>query len=192
MAKKITIEIKEQVNKKPVVRPKNLPISLIIGSWKEQFTDAQVKLIIAEALNDCTFNHKLHIVGYLITNKKVYLVLKIVQADLAKMLDVFFEKVRKLICQRHDKSRSLDTRTNDEGNIIRLDESSKKLFLQCTLINDHLIKLITGQQVTLPYYDPHLVRLKEQIHNNNYCSALDYSGAKGPVIIIKNSRIEST
>jgi hypothetical protein len=183
MAKKNTIEIAKQVIKKPVIQPTIHSISLIIGSWKEQFMDEQIKLIIAEALNYCTCNHKLHIVGYLITKRRVCLVLKIIEADLTKILDVFFEKVGKLIRQHQEHVRSQNFKTYEKENIIQIARLFKDLFIQIPLINAHLIKLITGRPVVLPYYNPHLARLKDRIHNYNFCSAIDYSGAKGPVVV---------
>ena len=50
-------------------------------------------------------------------------------------------------------------------------------------LNDYIRALITGKEVHIGYYDPYLERLKQYIHNHNYCSALDYSGGKSPVIV---------
>jgi hypothetical protein len=55
------------------------------------------------------------------------------------------------------------------------------LFELYPLKNNHLIQLITGKKVELPYFDRELENLKFMIAHHTFCSAIDYSGALGPV-----------
>jgi hypothetical protein len=142
-------------------------ITLITGDWKFAFSEEECNVMIAEALNDCVYNEGLEIAGYLITRRRVCLVLKIEYVHVNKMLQHFYEKMRKKILHQE--------------HLIK--EIHSPLFIKYPLQNENLVLLITGRQVSLPYYSPHLERLKSRIHNYNFCSALDYSGAKGPVVV---------
>jgi hypothetical protein len=55
------------------------------------------------------------------------------------------------------------------------------LFTQYPFTNLYIREIIMGRKVTLPYYDPDLVRLEDYLHNDTFCSALDYAGGKSPV-----------
>lgn len=157
-------------------------VCLIIGPWKKLFTDAQCKLIIAEALNECTCSHGMQIVGYLITERRLFLVLEIQRHDIKDMLQLFYLIVKKEILEDRERHQNLRWGNEEEDRLVEA-EKAKDLFRQYFMINDDLVKLITGRPVDLPYYSPHLARLKAMIHNYNFCSAVDYSGAIGPVFI---------
>jgi hypothetical protein len=172
------IEVTSQSDDRPSIHA----ITLTIGAWKELFPGDQNNIIIADALNYCTCNDGLTIAGYLITNRRVFLVLEISSAYIESMLVLFYERVRKEIKKKQNVIKGQSWRYESEGQT-KTDELFVNLFKQYPLVNDHLIRLITGRSVNLLYYSPHLARLKDRIHNYNFCSALDYSGAKGPVIV---------
>jgi len=149
-------------------------ITLTMANWRERFTPEQRKIIITEALNDCTYNHGLNITGYLINNTRLHLVLKLNHADIARMLNLFYDSVKREL----NKHRGKIERNDDEFTY-----AGKHLFIRHDTVNDYLVKLITGKKVDLGYYDPQLARLKDNINNSAFCSVIDYSGAIGPVIV---------
>lgn len=173
------IEVTDQSGDRPSIHA----IALTVGAWKELFPDEQYNIIIANALNYCTCNDGLTIAGYLITNRRMFLVLEISSAHIESMLVLFYERVRREIKKHKEQIKDQRWRTYDSEEQTKSDELFVNLFKQYPLVNDHLIGLITGRLVNLLYYSPHLARLKDRIHNYNFCSALDYSGAKGPVIV---------
>ncbi|WP_158992510.1 hypothetical protein [Mucilaginibacter sp. L196] len=148
------------------------PITLTMGKWREGFTQEQRKLIIAEALNYCTYNHGLNIAGYLINNTRLHLVLKINKADIHRMLNLFYDSVGREVSKYRSTIKHIDFET-----------AEKQLFIRHSTVNDSLVRLITGKQVDLGYYDPQLARLKDNINSSDFCSAIDYTGAIGPVIV---------
>jgi hypothetical protein len=149
-------------------------ITLTMTNWRERFTPEQRKIIIADALNDCTYNHGLNITGYLISNTRLHLVLKLSLADIPKMLSLFHESVKRELSKHPIKA------NEDDNEFTRTD---KHLFIIHDTVNDYLIRLITGKKIELGYYDPQLARLKDNINSSAFCSAIDYSGAMGPVIV---------
>jgi lysozyme len=158
-------------------------VSLLIGPWKKLFEEHQYKNMIARALNNCTCDGVLKIVGYLITKTRVCLVLEIEKTDINNALMLFYDSVGREIRQYREQVQVADITTNDKRKIITIDESHSNLFTRYPLVNDHLVKLITGRRVELSYYDPHLASLKDKLRNSDFCSARDYSGAEGPVIV---------
>ena len=62
-------------------------------------------------------------------------------------------------------------------------ELSRKLFKTYPFFNPYIKKLITGEPISLGYYNPHLARLEANIEHYNFCSAKDYKGIEGPVVI---------
>jgi len=152
-------------------------ITLKVGKWRSLFTEQHFNILIAEALNKTLLDdaYEKTLIGYLITYRKVYLILKIKQTMLQKMLHFFYKAVKTALEQYVEKTAEAVT---SDGFI-----QGEPLFEQLPLKNDHLIKLITGRKVKLPYYSPTLERLKEKIRNYNFCSAIDYSGAIGPVLV---------
>ncbi len=183
MAKRNPVETGGQEKNKLVDESSIHAISLIIGAWKRQFTDEQNKVIIAEALNYYTYREGLTIVGYLITNRRICLVLETDKGDMENMLVMLYEGLKRAVQQYHDRLRNLGLTTYDNKQQEEKNELFTDMFIQRPLVNDYLIRLITGRHVDLPYYNPHLARLKDRLHNYNFCSAIDYSGARGPVIV---------
>ncbi|AYL99045.1 hypothetical protein [Mucilaginibacter celer] len=175
MTKRKPIEIKYT---EPVKHPEALPsrhsLCLVAGDWWRWLGRVQLQLIVTEALNHCVYHEKLHIEGYLITQRAVYLVLHTHKIGPHHLPDVFFERVEKQIENYLDQIRG-----HHPGHIIR----AKPLFRLYNLDNFNLIKLITGQGVQLPYYSAALEKLKDLVNRSEFCSAIDYSGANGPVVV---------
>lgn len=143
-------------------------VELVIGQWKRMFSDHHLKIFIAEALNYCISHNGMIIYGYLITDKRICLILDIQKSDLAVVLSGFFESVSMLISE-------------PRYNNIRIDERINGLFTIRPLLNDQLVSLLIGKPVVLPYYDKNLARLKDRLSHAHFCSVIDYSGARGPV-----------
>lgn len=183
MAKQTKIKVKEDAKKGHGPKQPIHSITLKIGSWKRSFPEEQNMIMIAQALNYCACLGGMNIAGYLITKKRVCLVLEIDSADINQMLLMFYESVRKEIKQYRDRHRNMILKTNYSHEQVENSGSFTDLFIQYPGVSDHLVKLITGQQDNLEYYNPHLARLKDWIHNYNFCSARDYSGARSPVIV---------
>jgi hypothetical protein len=183
MAKRNPVGTGGQVKNKSDAEPSIQAISLIIGAWKGLFPEEQNKIIIAEALNYYSCSEGLIIIGYLITNRRVCLVLETDKGNMDKMLTLFYEGLKRAVQQYHDRLIALDMRTYNSKGEIKKEGLFASMFVQRPLVNDYLIRLITGREVNLPYYNPHLARLKDRLHNYNFCSVIDYSGAKGPVIV---------
>lgn len=158
------------------------PIGLLIGPWKNYVSELEYKTIICEALTNCVCsgNPLIEIRGYLITRRRVFLVLKTKFEELNHFLHKFYEYVRvhvlRLLREEYHKT---------IGEIIEIEEERIKLFDRFSLQNSYFTDLLCGKKVHLPYYDPQLERLKNFLTHQRYCSLVDYSGkdAKGPVIM---------
>ena len=158
--------------------------SLKIGKWKKKFRAGYYKTLIAEALN-CTVHKgefKNTIVGYLISERRLCLVLRTEYKKVHRMLNVFYghlkEEMEKSI--EAAKPNGVELSNKVVGNA---EEHLLNLFTEYELKNAQLIKLITGRKVRLPYTDQQLERLKERIRNYPFCSAIDYSGGESPVLV---------
>ncbi|MEN2399208.1 hypothetical protein GKZ90_0005435 [Flavobacterium sp. MC2016-06] len=155
---------------------------LKIGDWKNNFDLNYRNSIIAIALNHCCKHNDLIINGYLITTNNLYLVAK----SNEKLLDAILNKLEHQINHLlkldhkaiHKKKFNIDFIIDDEETFYEIQEPLFKIY---PLKDDYLITLITGKKVTLPYFDRRLEDLKSMIQNHPFCSAIDYSGAIGPV-----------
>ncbi|WP_299113989.1 hypothetical protein [uncultured Winogradskyella sp.] len=150
-----------------------------IGKWRKLIPDERRKIIIAQALNKCVCRKRFKIVGYLITERRVCLILDKKKTKLKKGLksfDKYVEKEVKHYLNRHGYIHH-ETHRKHKGQRFILGD----LFKCCTLYNQNLIKLITGRKAKLPYYSSHLKRLKDLIHDYNFCSAINYDGGISPV-----------
>jgi len=160
------------------------------GPWRRMFPELQYKFMIASALNECIGHEefggrKFLITGYLLTNRRIYIVCKTRFTAIESILDLFYRKIKRAI--RHDLRRrnwlpgySIAERSKEIAGI-----NEEELFEKFRLTNDWLIQLITGHDVALGYYDPKLEKLKKIIQHEQFCSAIDYSGGESPVIISK-------
>lgn len=183
MAKKGNTEITLNIS---IDAPADIPVNALLlktGLWKQHFPDDQNKLMIAQALNYCTYHKGLHIVGYLITSSNLYLVLRIEKVDISNMLAVFYDALRKEIKQHQEYLKNQQPQA--DGIRTKAGEAFTGLFTQYDLLNYKLIRLITGQPTDEIFYDPQLAWLKKRLQHYNFCSIIDYSGAKGPVKITR-------
>lgn len=168
-------------------------ITLKIGKWKSLFDEPEYKIMIAEALNHWINTRELRIkeikiTGYLISSTRVCLALYHRKDFDISMLDTFYKTVKAGIWKhnRHDPIKKPESSAAESAI-----EKNKKLFEILPFTSEYIILLITGRQVHLPYYNPLLARVEKNIQHNNFCSAIDYSGAKGPVDVCLLQKYDS-
>lgn len=157
---------------------------LRIGDWKKHFDFNYINSIIAMALNYCNKNQDLIINGYLITRQNLYLIVKThdktIDATIHK-LEAQISFLLKMNPQKFKKEKYEIAFIVDDEDLFYGVRGS--LFKIHPLKNTYLIHLITGKNVTLPYFNPEVENLKRMIKNHPFCSAIDYSGAIGPVAV---------
>ncbi|AXG69249.1 hypothetical protein KORDIASMS9_01469 [Kordia sp. SMS9] len=166
-----------------IIRFKKHAQLLVMHSWRKDIPQDQRNIIIAEALNSCTVEKNFNIIGYLITNRRVFLIGSSETTSFQKILQYFYEQVAVGIINYKNMMHHYHKEAHIEL------EHVDKLFTEYPFYNEYIRRLITGKTVELPYYDPHLERLETYINGYNYCSALDYEGGKSPVIVATNSTI---
>lgn len=166
-------------------RPGIFAYTLKIGKWKKLFRPVYYKTLIAEALNKtiCKGEFKNTITGYLISDRRLCLVLKTDQKKIRKQLEIFYAGVREEIRKQLDAIDRTELKAFLKKEQVSFEDIAEGLFTEYELKNKQLIKLITGRKVELPYYDPQLQRLKDQIHDYPFCSAIDYLGGESPVLV---------
>jgi len=169
------------MNKNGTYEEKRYEQLLVMESWCKEIEEEQRNIIISEALNYCSYYENLEVLGYLITKRRLFLIARSRRVLFDKILTVFYNQVAKGIA-------AYKKINGGYKHELVLVNDTHKLFRKYPFYNKYIQKIIIGQQINLPYYDPHLVRLKDQIHNYNYCSALDYAGGKSPVIVHIKSR----
>ncbi len=167
-------------------------ITLKIGKWKDDFSEQEYKIIIAEALNQWINTHELRskgikITGYLVSSTKLCLVLYRQKDVEMSMLDNFYKIVRGCIWKHRHQYAYMQSGLSETVST----EKNKKLFESLPFTSEYVVLLITGRSVPLPYYNPLLARLEKTIRNNNFCSAIDYAGAKGPVEVCLLQKFET-
>ncbi|MFK7748140.1 MAG: hypothetical protein AB8B65_07110 [Kordia sp.] len=150
---------------------------LVMHSWRYEIPQEQRNIIIAEALNKCTVDKDFKVYGYLITNRRVFLIGHSKTTPFQKVLQYFYKKVALGIMRYKNRNETYKEKHLLESKV------HHNLFTEYPFYNKSIKQSITGHKVEFPYYDPHLKRLQEYIHHHNYCSALDYSGGKSPVIV---------
>ena len=167
----------EKVGKKPRFQT----IMLVKEEWKKMVPYDFRKIIIARALNEGVREKGFEIIGYLITERRLVLILKNHQTQIKKMIKEFYklfvEELKKYLKGVDDlKYHFL---LGDESD----SETGKHLFKRYRLFDETLERLLTGRAVNEHYYDPHVARLEHIIQHYNYCSALDYSCGISPVLV---------
>ncbi len=150
------------------VKPLFHSFYLQTSNWTSAFSDRTVKIIIAEGLNYCTEKEGMRIAGYLITVKILFIVLELRHGNAEELLAAF--------------ELWLSRKLREFGKL-PADDSGRPLLIRGVLRDEQLIRLLTGRQVLLPYTDKKLLRLKELVSHADFCSAIDYSGARGPVSV---------
>ena len=157
-------------------RKKEVSFFLYIKSWEKEIPTYWRNVLIAEALNYCVYNEGLVIKGYWLTQKRLYLVILTEKHSAEHILNVFAKQVAKGMYEY--QYRLKNSQTTSGKSILFTD-----LFIKLPLYNQYIIQLITGEKILLPYYNPYVVQLQHKIHDDNYCSAIDYRGAIGPVVV---------
>lgn len=155
---------------------------LKIGNWKNNFDLNYTNSIIAIALNHSCKYHDLIINGYLMTAKSLYVVAKTHEKSIENVLNKIENHIHLLLKSDNqtlkNKNFNIDFILDHEDVFFEIQEP---LFKVSPLKNDYLIALITGKKIGIPYYDRRLEALKKLVHHHPFCSAVDYSGAIGPV-----------
>lgn len=157
----------------------NQKINLTIKDWKGILNIDELKISIAIALNHCCENHRMQLLGYLITDKEVSLIIEGKTKHVEHNLTQFHKELVTSVVS-HLKV------TDTKGHVLKNwkkheDGSLSDLFDRGTLHDPNLISLLLGQTVDLPYYSAEAEALQQKIKTHDYCSAIDYSGAEGPV-----------
>jgi hypothetical protein len=149
---------------------------------------------------------RLYITGYLITRQMVHLVLdseeQLTSEEQENIFRELTESLNLKIEEAIERMRGRDNlmvpginiaedqeEEDDEDELPAIAMPFRHLIQAPPLTNYLLVKLITGSKVELPYYSIQLARLKDSIRNYPFCSAIDYGGAKGPVLITKPGTI---
>jgi len=170
-------------HKKKEEEPAIVAAALLAGAWKEALEEYDYKNLLAETLSYCVKKRDMDLVGYLITGKKVYLVVFIKPSKLGAMLSVFFTELKQRLDDWKREQKHKATLFHNSTTTLVLPASAEALFVRRPFSDPYLLSLITGHEVDLPYYDPQLERLKDRIKAERFCSAVDYSGGKGPVVL---------
>src|SRR3569833_2223976 len=169
--------------------PLLLNISLRIGVWRVLFCEQARMMIISDALNECVVSGVFTLAGYLLTDRRVFLVIYPKGSDTESMLFSFYESVRRTTRHFINGSKYAGQQTADQRDHVLVDELLKHPFHRQYCINDHLERLVTGRRVNLPYYSPYLDILKMKVRQAVFCSAIEYHGGEGPGIIEKLRKI---
>jgi hypothetical protein len=156
---------------------------LVMNSWRYEIPHEQRNIIIANSLNHCTNHKDFNVLGYLITNRRLFLIGSSETTPFLEIVYHFYYQVETGIAEY----KKLHNEYDDAYHLAH--NTQYKLFTRYLFYNEHIRSLILGKEVKLDYYDPNLARLKGYIHNHSYCSAFDYAGGKGPIIVATNEII---
>ena len=121
---------------------------LVMHSWRKEIPQPQRSIIIAEALNSCVIDCDFHIAGYLITNRRVFLIGSSETTPFQKIIQHFYKKVAEGISHYKKQTHPYA----DEYHL----KHSHTLFTAYPFYNTHIRLLITGKNVTSSYYDQNL------------------------------------
>ena len=152
---------------------------LVMTSWRHDIPHEVRNIMIAESLNDCTVHKDFNVLGYLITERRIFLIGSSLTTPFQEILEYFYRQVAKRIFQFEKVTHQNDDYDDYEHDYIDYLE----LFDTYPFYNEYVRQLITGKKIVTSYYDPYVEKLKAYIHDHNYCSALDYAGGKSPVIV---------
>jgi hypothetical protein len=142
-------------------------------------------LIISEALNQCVVNRIFTLAGYLLTGNRVFLVIYSKGSEEESMLFTFYDSVRRAAKHFMNGNKYAGSQTGSQQERVVIDELLQYPFRRQYGVNDYLERLVTGRRVNLPYYSPYLDTLKVLVRQATFCSAIEYRGGEGPVIIEK-------
>ena len=175
-------DIHIHLHKKPSKKEQLVPMTLLPGDWRKDFTELECQVMIAEALNTCVYNDDMKIAGYLITRRRLCLILLADPAHVAEQLQQFYKELRKEIAHRLQRRKNIHDLIFEKQELTAVDKHAA-LFIKFPMQNYMLVSLLTGRKVELPYYSPYLARLQDRVNAQNFCSAMDYTGAKSPVMV---------
>lgn len=170
---------------------------LRLGAWVNAFPGNEYKWMAAQALNACVHlpeggspaSFHTEITGYLFWQKEIYLVLHTRKKDLPHLLHFFSGVLKMELIAGLNRVISLTGNTAAKRALKRLNTEPVRLYRQHAFTNYRLVEMITGKEVTGPYDTPAFKRLYEMVHGNPFCSAIDYQGGKGPVIVEQKPRL---
>lgn len=176
--------IKYNISQIQVPGPELLSFTLKTGSWKKMFRPEYYKTLIAEALNDTVYKGEFSnsIVGYLISEKRLCLVLYIHQRKVRRMLDKFYANLNQQIMNGIEALNSKE-RERFGAEITSYEQMPEVLFSEYKLRNNALVKLLTGRRVYGPDPDGNVQRLKNRLRNYQFSSIVDYKGGESPVLV---------
>jgi len=137
------------------------------------------KIMIADSLNKAIDIHKLKIHGYLIMESNMILYVE-KSIEYPVVLERFHD------CFNATFKAYLDEKEQN-GEMINLNfyRAMTSFFLEQQLFDKNLVLLLTGRKVNKAYHDPNLLRWKALLKQTRYCSIIDYSGGKSPVLVHK-------
>ncbi len=183
MAKKIQEGKRGNENEDPQEQIGIQPIMLISGKWREFLTEYEYKVIIARALNYCVFEHGLVIMGYVISDEKIYLVIKIEKRSIKRMLLIFFEIIQRLLLKHFAAMGKNGVPFLPASDVFETGETHNILFEDYGFVDDLLIGLLIGKKRELPYLEDQYIQLRNWLSGCDFCSMNDYAGAVGPIVL---------
>lgn len=158
---------------------KELGIVLVMKTWTKYFTQEQLYLVLAETLNETILTTKMKLVGYLLYQKRIYLIVESHHNDEDKFVKVFVkllsQKLSNLAIERNKVEKFLKERANYKDPM--------ELFYRYPLDDFNLKLLLKGEVPNLGYYDPKLEMTKNFLRHYNYSSFKNYHHEKGPVLM---------
>lgn len=183
MAKKVQAAFRSNDNEDSQDATGVQPIMLISGKWREFLTEYEYKVIIARALNYCVFEHGLVIMGYVISEEKIYLVIKIDKRYIKRMLLIFFEIVQRLLLKHFAAMGKNGVPFLPFSDVFEMEETQNILFEDYGFTNDLLIGLLIGKKRELPYLGDEFIKIRNWLSGCDFCSMNDYAGAVGPIVL---------
>ncbi|WP_156168909.1 hypothetical protein [Kordia jejudonensis] len=153
---------------------------LVMSSWSDDIPEMTRNIIVADALNHCVESEELLVMGYLIKNQCVFLIGFSRSVSIEETLNNFFRQVAYEIEEYYQRKNNYNSYKVDNVKKIA---SYAYVFKQYPFTDDYIRKIIMGQTIKMPYYDPRLARLQDYLRYENFCSALDYAGGKSPVLV---------
>ena len=156
------------------------------GEWSKLVGEKQTKVIIAVALNyyPSLLGSEVKIFAYTLISNNLYLVARGSDGDIYSFLPDFYELVQIGIQDFFSELQEQKVHFREQVSLDKITQVNN-LFTEHRFRNNFLLSLIIGQKISLPYFDPKYNKLQHKIQTSNFSSAVDYSGAKGPVIIYK-------
>jgi hypothetical protein len=162
-----------------------LGIVLVMKTWTKYFTQEELYLVLAETLNETILTTKMKLVGYMLYQKRIYLIVESQHNDEDKFVKVFVkllsQKLSNLAIDRNNVEKFLKERANYKDPM--------DLFYRYPLDDHNLKLLLKGEVPNLGYYDPKLEMTKNFLRHYNYSSFKNYHHEKGPVLMFIHAHV---